>query len=158
MVELITIDEIDTNALFHLLPPDHREKFLQALKNPESEATRQLLELAAEQEGEDVEEAPIPDEMPWWEAPDALDEEEEGRYADLPDLVRERVLIGIDPPEGVGMKLVYNAMAIWYVSSILYALRWAMLMTQSRICTCPSVISPTLARPVLPLIPASTAG
>ena len=55
---------------------------------------------------------PLPDEMPWWEAPDVLDEDDGVGYADMPDLVDEDVLEGIRPPEGLGLKLVYNAVAI----------------------------------------------
>lgn len=59
----------------------------------------------------------IPDVMPWWEAPDVPDDEDEGeQYADMPDVVAEEVLAGIHPPSGVGSKLAYNAVAISYVS------------------------------------------
>ncbi|KAI9636945.1 uncharacterized protein MKK02DRAFT_34020 [Dioszegia hungarica] len=107
----VNIDEIDSNALFHLLPPEHRDKFLAALKDPESEAAKHLVELAAEEdEGSAM---AIPDVMPWWEAPDVPDDEDEGeQYADMPDVVAEEVLAGIHPPSGVGSKLAYNAVAI----------------------------------------------
>jgi hypothetical protein len=112
------IETIDTNALFHLLPPEHRDRFLAALKDPDSEETKALLDLATQDQAGSEEESDldIPDEMPWWEAPEILEEDEdEGiRYADIPDLTSDEAVIGIKPPDGVGLKLAYNALAIWY--------------------------------------------
>jgi hypothetical protein len=57
--------------------------------------------------------------LPWWENSEIKDEldgdEDELEYADEPESVAEQVMMGITPPEGVGRKLVYNALAIWFV-------------------------------------------
>ena len=75
-----------------------------------------MLEFAKENE-QDV--SILPAVLPWWEnseIKDELDEDEdELEYADEPDSVSDQVIMGITPPEGVGRRLVYNALAIWYV-------------------------------------------
>jgi hypothetical protein len=98
------------------LPQEHRDAFIAAIRDPDSEAGRELLQFARENE----EAGPIsPTVLPWWEnseIKDGLDEDEdELEYADEPELASEEVMVGIIPPEGVGRKLVYNALAIWYV-------------------------------------------
>jgi hypothetical protein len=99
-----------------LLPQEHRDAFIAAIRDPDSEAGRELLEFAEENE-QDV--SILPAVLPWWEnseIKDELDEDEdELEYADEPDPVSEQVMMGITPPEEVGRKLVYNALAIWYV-------------------------------------------
>lgn len=118
----LMIESIDTNALFHLLPPEHRGRFLAALKDPESEETKALLELATKDQlgSEEESDLAIPDEMPWWESPEIMDEDddEEMIYADIPDLISDQAVIGIKPPDGVGSKLAYNALAIWYATPL----------------------------------------
>jgi hypothetical protein len=73
-----------------------------------------LLEFAKENEDD----GPIlPAVLPWWEnleIKDELDEDEdELEYAEEPEAVSDEVMVGITPPDGVGRKLVYNALAIW---------------------------------------------
>ncbi|OCF39565.1 hypothetical protein I317_06627 [Kwoniella heveanensis CBS 569] len=133
----VDLDNIDSNALFHLLPQTHRDAFLEALRNPESEITQALLEDAVARDsdlGEDDGSGTgidmgVPNVLPWWEGDEAAlevvdavegddeDEREKGRSlemesASLPELLPSAVLEGIHPPEGVGKKLVYNAIAI----------------------------------------------
>lgn len=109
-------ESIDTNTLFHLLPPEHRTKFLAALKNPDSEETRQLLDLATQDDSDPESDSPLPDELPWWEAPEVPEDEDDDevvRYAETPALISQEAVAAITPPEGVGLKLAYNALAIW---------------------------------------------
>jgi hypothetical protein len=104
-------DEIDTNKLFHLLPQEHRDAFLHAIRNPDSAETKKLLDLATGDDAEDD----LPDVLPWWEGQDDLDEEDdEVRLAVAPEpaMVADDVLSGISPPDGVGSRLIYNALAI----------------------------------------------
>lgn len=150
------IDNIDERALFDMLPPAHRDRFLAALQNPESAEAKALLDVAAQQmqtgeggadgeygleiEYEDAED--MPSCMPWWNRPSVLDSTEElaadgsdgpqgpdedgqgedkfvlpdRAYAELPDLVDEDLLRAVKVPEGTGVKLRYNAVAIGYVS------------------------------------------
>ena len=72
------------------------------------------------EKGEGGDEPNFPAVLPWWEASevkDELDDDTDGdelEYADIPEAVPVEILVGITPPGGVGKKLVYNAMAIWY--------------------------------------------
>ena len=145
-------DSIDERALFDMLPPAHRDKFLAALQNPESAEAKALLDVAAQQmqtggggadgeygpEDEDGDAEDMPSCMPWWNRPSVLDSAEDTAtdssgieqgeqgedkfilpdraYAELPDLVDEEVLRAVKVPEGTGVKLRYNAVAIGYVS------------------------------------------
>ncbi|WWC63867.1 uncharacterized protein I303_106472 [Kwoniella dejecticola CBS 10117] len=122
----IDLNTIDSNELFHLLPQDHRDAFLAALKNPESEEAKELLEQATRSEQQNPEERPVPNALPWWEddlsgdSDDNDDAEAEGEeqglrrpdVAPMPREIPQEVLSAISPPEGVGNKLVYNAIAI----------------------------------------------
>jgi hypothetical protein len=97
-----------------LLPQEHRDAFIAAIRDPDSEAGRELLEFAKENE----EDGPIqPAVLPWWEnseIKDELDEDDDGlKYTEEPEAVSDEVTVGITPPEGVGRNLVYNALAIW---------------------------------------------
>ncbi|WVF65400.1 hypothetical protein IAT40_000127 [Kwoniella sp. CBS 6097] len=139
----VDLDNIDSNALFHLLPQTHRDAFLEALRNPDSETTKALLEDAVARDsdqglGDDLGGHGIPDVLPWWEG-DELDdqvndhdeneeEEAEARIggmglasATMPELIPAELLEGIHPPVGVGKKLIYNAIAICitYVHTLL---------------------------------------
>ncbi|ORY28764.1 hypothetical protein BCR39DRAFT_533731, partial [Naematelia encephala] len=117
----IDLDDIDSNQLFHLLPPKHRDKFIAAIKNPESEETKELLEDAV-RDGRG--ETGLPIVLPWWERPvgiegeeeeeddDVEDEDELKGYTDAPELLNDEVLASIKPPDGTGAKLVYNAISI----------------------------------------------
>ncbi|EAL19975.1 hypothetical protein CNBF3020 [Cryptococcus deneoformans B-3501A] len=107
----IDIDSLDSNELFKLLPPKHRDAFIQALQNPDSEEAKVLLESASNElipQG--------PDLLPWWESEEALDDGEnesgEDKVEPEPGLIPQELLLGIKPPEGVGRKLVYNAISI----------------------------------------------
>lgn len=114
-------DEIDTNKLFHLLPQQHRDAFLEAIRNPDSDAAKELVESAVKAE-QDGEEEVFPDVLPWWEAEDMLDdegeegndEEDEPKVAPLPPMIPHEVVGAISPPQGVGLNLIYNIMAITY--------------------------------------------
>jgi hypothetical protein len=64
-------------------------------------------------EGETI---PMPEELPWWEAPEVPDEDAPP-YALPPSLASEGITRDIKPPEGTGVKLAYNALAIWSVAS-----------------------------------------
>ncbi|AFR96129.2 hypothetical protein C343_04246 [Cryptococcus neoformans C23] len=107
----VDIDSLDSNELFKLLPSKHRDAFIQALQNPDSEEAQALLESAS---GELIPQAP--DVLPWWESEEALDGGENERREDKvepePNLIPQEILLGIKPPEGVGRKLVYNAISI----------------------------------------------
>lgn len=109
-------DEIDTNKLFHLLPQEHRDAFLAAIRDPESAAGRQLLATAEEGGQDDPDNDVVPTDLPWWEKRDLSDDpagEEDLSYADEPSALDAKLLEGIRPPDGTGNKLVYNAVAIW---------------------------------------------
>lgn len=155
----IDLDDIDSNKLFHLLPQEHRDAFLAAIRHPESDAAKELFDNLQdiEGEGEDSEDV-LPTSLPWWERADNLDSAEEDgdddvdngvSYAEEPSPIEESSLVGIVPPMGVGNKLVYNALAIWYVS-ITMVPEYQCADVQSRVHTCASRISPTLARSILP--------
>lgn len=105
------VDSLDSNELFKLLPPKHRDAFIQALQNPDSEETQALLESAS---GERMPQAP--DVLPWWESEEILDdgenESERNRVEPEPSLIPQEILLEIKPPVGVGQKLVYNAISI----------------------------------------------
>ncbi|WVQ93073.1 hypothetical protein IAU59_000137 [Kwoniella sp. CBS 9459] len=131
----VDLDNIDSNALFHLLPQTHRDAFLQALRNPDSETTKALLEdaVSRDQDQDQDQDQAGPDVLPWWEAQEAVlaeedeeDDENTGRIATLetaplPELIPDEVVEAINPPSGVGKKLVYNAIAICiaYVHTLL---------------------------------------
>ncbi|WWC91059.1 uncharacterized protein L201_006000 [Kwoniella dendrophila CBS 6074] len=117
----IDLDSIDSNQLFHLLPKQHRDAFLETLKNPESQEAKELLEEASKDStGQD---GNIPNVLPWWEDQDDVDldgedeevnglEEPRLQTAPMPELIPDKIIDAISPPEGVGKKLIYNAMAI----------------------------------------------
>ncbi|OCF79062.1 hypothetical protein I204_01006 [Kwoniella mangroviensis CBS 8886] len=116
----VDLDSIDSNQLFHLLPQQHRDAFLAALKNPDSEEAKELLEEATKDEDEDRD---VPGVYPWWEEQqlqenkeaDDDDEAEEKtriRTAPVPGLIPDEIINAISPPDGVGQKLIYNAVAI----------------------------------------------
>lgn len=105
---LLTPDNIDSNELFRLLPPLHRDAFLAAMRDPESEETRELLADAAA--GGLGEAEPVPPALPWWEA--RLDGP---TAASPPPPVDASVIDAIQPPPGVGPKLVYNVLAVVWV-------------------------------------------
>lgn len=63
----------------------------------------------------------VPDRLPWWEASSVDDEEDDDQneeqgekemYASAPTMISEDVLKAIKVPDGIGMKLRYNAIAI----------------------------------------------
>ena len=117
-------DDIDSNKLFHLLPQHHRDAFLAAIRDPDSSEAKELLRSAVDS-GEGVVEEGSPSVLPWWEG-DTLDSHEDGgstagqddqvRYAVAPTIIDETLVAGVKPPDGTGLKLVYNAVAIWCVS------------------------------------------
>nr|XP_031861499.1 uncharacterized protein CI109_003103 [Kwoniella shandongensis]KAA5528571.1 hypothetical protein CI109_003103 [Kwoniella shandongensis] len=111
----IDLDQIDSNQLFHLLPQKHRDAFLAAIRNPESEETKDLLD-----EATDGSTPAGPSVLPWWEGDDdELDDEDEVEEVGLrmesassPEMLSDEVLVAISPPTGIGSKLAYNAIAI----------------------------------------------
>ena len=108
------LDGMDSNALFHVLPQAHRDRFLAAMRNPESDEAKHLLKMATE-DGQDEEKAKLPLTLPWWEASDIESDKDDEAYAASPVIINDAVLCAIRPPPDTGMKLAYNAIAIWYV-------------------------------------------
>ena len=84
---------------------------MEAIRNPESQAAKDLLDHAVGEGEED--EAEFPDVLPWWEGGEIpKDEEDSSEVAVMPEMISDEVVAGITPPAGVGMSLVYNMMAI----------------------------------------------
>ncbi|BEI81051.1 hypothetical protein CcaverHIS002_0202110 [Cutaneotrichosporon cavernicola] len=104
-LEGVDLDTVDSNELLRRLPPAHRDAFLAAISDPESAAARALLHSAVEGgEGE----RDGPSVLPWWEAgPD----DDKPCAAQPPDIPSD-VVGAINPPPGVGAKLVYNLVAL----------------------------------------------
>ena len=105
-------DGMDSSALFQVLPQAHRDRFLAAMRNPESDEAKQLLKMATEEGGHD-EEAKLSLALPWWKASDLKPDSDGVVYAASPAMVDHTVLCTISPPPGTGLKLAYNAIAIW---------------------------------------------
>jgi hypothetical protein len=106
------VDRLDSNKLFRLLPQAHRDRFLAALRNPESDEAKELLQSATNGGKDDVD-GRIPTRLPWWEVPDILEEGQEEKNAASPEMIGEEVLGGIKAPSGTGVRLAYNAITIW---------------------------------------------
>jgi hypothetical protein len=51
-----------------------------------------------------------PTQLPWWEA-DAVDADGQAVHAPVPEDIMPQIA-GIKPPEGVGLKSVFNVIAI----------------------------------------------
>ncbi|KAK4685742.1 hypothetical protein P7C73_g4402, partial [Tremellales sp. Uapishka_1] len=101
----VDIDDLDTNALFHLLPQEHRDRFLAAIKDPDSLMAKDLLASAVEGDTAGL----GPTVLPWWERTKLEDEDElEMKYADPPKAFTSN----IPTPEGTGLRLAYNAISI----------------------------------------------
>ncbi|EIW67068.1 hypothetical protein TREMEDRAFT_34242 [Tremella mesenterica DSM 1558] len=127
-LEGVDLDTINTNELLRLLPPSQRDVFLNAIRNPESEICKELLEAATKDSSlhspststsslsNDNDEQQVPDVLPWWES--NFEESEEG-YEERPPLIDSKEL---KLPEGTGKRMVYNALAIamGYVHVLLY--------------------------------------
>ncbi|WVQ73782.1 hypothetical protein IAR50_003362 [Cryptococcus sp. DSM 104548] len=113
LFEGVDIESMGSNDIFKLLPQKHREAFIQALQNPDSEDTKALLEAASQDLLPQA-----PEFLPWWETEASWTESngEDGndrpRVAEEPETIPETVLEGINPPDGVGKKLAYNAIAL----------------------------------------------
>lgn len=110
----LTTDTVDSNELLRRLPQAHRDAFLAAIKHPESAAARALLESAVgagEGEGERL----GPSVLPWWEVELGRNETPCG---DEPTDIPSDIVGSINPPPGVGTKLAYNLIALWYVSAL----------------------------------------
>jgi hypothetical protein len=140
-------DALESNQLFHLLPQAHRDRFLAALRNPESEDAKELLRSATERstvDGGEGETIPMPEELPWWEAPDVSDEDAPP-YALPPCLASEGITRDIKPPEGTGVKLAYNALAIWSVTSRPIAPAGCTLTAQPGVCPHTTLVPITIA-------------
>ena len=58
----------------------------------------------------------LPSVLPWWEGDGLGGEGME--TAPEPEMISPEVISGISPPEGTGLKLAYNAIAIWCVIMI----------------------------------------
>lgn len=72
-----------------------------------------------DQSGSDQDVAP--NDLPWWEAPDVIEDSEAATgvsYANEPSGLDPKLLDGIRPPDGTGLKLVYNAMAVWSAENL----------------------------------------
>ena len=103
-------DTIESNDLLRLLPPEHRNAFIAALRNPDSDAAKRLLDAAVADDDD------RPELLPWWER-QALQEGDETladeNYEPVPSFVDEGLVAAISPPAGAGLNLAYNALAIW---------------------------------------------
>ena len=93
-----------------MLPQEHRDAFLAALRDPNSKEAKELLDSAAKDEDGNM---GIPDVLPWWEETvDDIGEEDESEVASPPNMVSDEVVNAISPLSGVGQKLIYNALSI----------------------------------------------
>ena len=103
-------DTIESNDLLRLLPPEHRDAFIAALRNPDSDAAKRLLDAAVADDDD------RPELLPWWER-QALQEGDETladeNYEPVPSFVDEGLVAAISPPAGAGLNLAYNVLAIW---------------------------------------------
>lgn len=111
-------DNIDSNELLRLLPQEHRDAFLAAIKDPKSAAARELLQSAVDsgeagEGGAEGEGLPVPRVLPWWEA---VPDDAGPSYAPPPPDIPSEVLQSIKLPPGTGAKLIYNVIALWYVA------------------------------------------
>lgn len=93
-----------------MLPAQHRERFIQLLKDPQSQEAKALLQTFDDVGGGQEE------EEAWWLADDEVDNEDI-EDANGPPLIRGEFLNGIQPPAGSGDKLLYNLVAAGYVDS-----------------------------------------
>lgn len=118
---------MDLQELLDLLPPSHREQFLSLVSDPDSEQVQRLLGSLENTEREDLEGG----SLPWFLIADANDDGNEAedvneidttsieRKCAKPHPVSEDVLKGINVDPAVGVKLLYNTLAIWYVKFVI---------------------------------------
>ncbi|TFK39930.1 hypothetical protein BDQ12DRAFT_590462, partial [Crucibulum laeve] len=66
--DAVNLDELSPDALWEMLTPEERKKFMKALDDPNSELAQQLL--SSEQLEKEIQE-------PWWEASGVIDNDEE---------------------------------------------------------------------------------
>lgn len=92
------------DAIWSMLTPDQRSKFIAALGNPTSELVQDLL--ASEDMQAEIRE-------PWWEAPGDAENSSDKRYGKNPDMLDLPVSMITPPPRGPS--LVYNVCAVLYV-------------------------------------------
>lgn len=113
---------MDLQDLLNLLPHSHREQFLSLVADPDSDQVQQLLEKLDDRERKELEGGSVP----WFMLDNRDDSEQEG--GDIPDPSAEREMVKPSPASGdvfqgihvdpsVGLKLLYNTLAIWYVLS-----------------------------------------
>lgn len=118
----ILTENLDLQDLLDLLPPSHREQFLSLVSDPDSDQVQQLLGNLDDSERKELEGGSVP----WFMLEDSNGDLEPESGDDLdPPLDREMVkpppasseiVQGIHVDPSVGMKLLYNTLAIWYVS------------------------------------------
>lgn len=114
MTGQLTADNVDSNELLRLLPQEHRDAFLAAIKDPSSAAAHELLQSAIDGGEGEADQAPVPNVLPWWEV--GPNDDDEQAFAPPPPDVPEDVMQGIKQPVGVGAKLIYNVVALWCVA------------------------------------------
>lgn len=113
---------MDLQDLLDLLPPSHREQFLSLVSDPDSDQVQQLLEKLDDRERKELEGGSVP----WFMLDNSDELEQEGE--DVPDSSAEREMVkplpasddalqGIHVDPSVGLRLLYNTLAIWYVLS-----------------------------------------
>jgi hypothetical protein len=116
---------MDLQELLNLLPPTHRDQFLSLVSDPDSEQVQRLLGSLEEVERKDLEGGSVP----WFMIKEDREEEQEAEDVDKDDdapnvreLTKPRpaldcVTRGLKVDPAVGVNLLYNTFAIWYVES-----------------------------------------
>ncbi|KAJ9114105.1 hypothetical protein QFC20_001621 [Naganishia adeliensis] len=114
------IDNMDLQEILDLLPPSHRDQFMSLVSDPNSEQVQRLLGSLEEAERKDLEGG----SLPWFMLKDSNDQDEEDgdspeaessptvRNTVRPRPVSDEVTHGINVDPAVGVKLLYNTLAI----------------------------------------------
>jgi hypothetical protein len=118
---------MELHDLLELLPPSHREQFLSLISDPDSDQVQRLLGNLDDHERKALEGGSVP----WFMLESRNDRlEREGEDNDDQAFDREMVkppsasndmVHGIHVDPSVGMKLLYNTLAIWFVLFELYS-------------------------------------
>lgn len=116
---------MDLQEVLDLLPPSHRDQFMSLVSDPNSEQVQRLLGSLEEAERKYLEGG----SLPWFMLKDSNDQDEEDgdspeaessptfRNTVRPRPVSDEVTHGINVDPAVGVKLLYNTLAIWYATS-----------------------------------------
>jgi hypothetical protein len=111
---------MDLQEILDLLPPSHRDKFMSLVSDPDSEQVQHLLGSLEETERKEVEGGSVP----WFMVDDDDDKDRENEDRDRGDAasphhdakprsVPDDVTNGIVVDPVVGVRLLYNTLAIW---------------------------------------------